>query len=139
MAKHLQLDIVTPEKITFSENVDSVSLPAAQGEMGVLPDHMPYVTELKAGELRYTKDGKSELLAISGGFAELHGNKVVVLAETAELAAEIDLKRVEMKVDEKAKALKDHKLNPVEMDTLRANMLKELVRMKVAEKMRKRA
>jgi F-type H+-transporting ATPase subunit epsilon len=138
MAKTLHLDIVTPEKPTASLDVEEVSLPAAEGEMGVLPGHMPYVTALRAGELRYHKDGKVELLAISGGFAEVRGDSVLVLAETAEMAAEIDVKRAEAKITEKSQAIKAQAMNPADIDRMRAELLKEIVRMKVADKAGKR-
>lgn len=138
MAKHLQLDIVTPEKVTFSDAVESVSLPAWEGEMGVLPGHMPFVAALKAGELRYVAEGKTHLLAISGGFAEVGEGKVVVLAETAEMAEEIDQKRAELKMAERSGEIKSRKMTGDELEAIRANLMKEIVRLKVADKMRKR-
>ena len=137
MAKTLHLDIVTPEKPTTSAEVDEVTLPASEGEMGVLPGHMPYVTALRAGELRYNKDGKTELLAISGGFAEVSGDKVLVLAETAEIAAEIDVRRAEQKVHQKSEAIKGATMSPAEIDRMRADLVKDMVRMKVAAKGKK--
>ena len=138
MAKTLHLDIVTPEKPTTSLDVEEVTLPAAEGEMGVLPGHMPYVTSLKPGELRYHKDGKVELLAISGGFAEVRGDAVLVLAETAEMAAEIDVKRAENKIREASQAIKAQSMEQVDVDKMRAEMMMEIVRLRVGNKAGKR-
>jgi F-type H+-transporting ATPase subunit epsilon len=86
----LQLDIVTPEKKIFSDTVDNVYLPGADGEMGILPQHAGLVTALKPGELRYLHNGKVERLAIGSGFAEVSQSKVVVLTDMALGEAEID-------------------------------------------------
>jgi F-type H+-transporting ATPase subunit epsilon len=86
----LQLDIVTPEKKIFSDTVDNVYLPGADGEMGILPQHAGLVTALKPGELRYLHDGTVERLAIGSGFAEVSQSKVVVLTDMALGEAEID-------------------------------------------------
>lgn len=86
----LQLDIVTPEKKIFSDTVDNVYLPGADGEMGILPQHAGLVTALKPGELSYLHNGKVERLAIGSGFAEVSQSKVVVLTDMALGEAEID-------------------------------------------------
>jgi len=86
----LQLDIVTPEKKIFSDTVDNVYLPGADGEMGILPQHAGLVTALRPGELRYLHNGKVEKLAIGSGFAEITQTKVVVLTDMALGEAEID-------------------------------------------------
>jgi F-type H+-transporting ATPase subunit epsilon len=87
----LQLDIVTPEKTVFSDAVDYVYLPGADGEIGVLPMHAGLVTALKPGELRYMHEGKVVTLAIGSGFAEVTQTKVVVLTDMALGEAEIDV------------------------------------------------
>ena len=132
--KEIQLEIVTPEKITFSEPVSSVTVPGAEGEIGVLPGHMPLVTLMGAGELRYAKGGKTEHLAISGGFAQIQPTKVVVLAETAELATEIDTARAEAKIAEKKGQLSAAQLDVEQAARIQASLMKELVRMKVASR-----
>ena len=86
----LQLDIVTPEKKVFSDSVDNVYLPGADGEIGVLPMHAGLVTALKPGELRYLHNGQVVTLAIGSGFAEITQSKVVVLTDMALGEAEID-------------------------------------------------
>ncbi len=86
----LQLDIVTPEKKVFSDAVDHVYLPGADGEIGVLPMHAGLVTALKPGELRYLHNGKEVKLAVGSGFAEVTQTKVVVLTDMALGEEEID-------------------------------------------------
>jgi F-type H+-transporting ATPase subunit epsilon len=87
----LQLDIVTPEKKVFSDTVENVYLPGADGEIGVLPMHAGLVTGLKPGELRYLHNGQVTTLAIGSGFAEITQTKVVVLTDMALGEAEIDI------------------------------------------------
>lgn len=87
----LHLDIVTPEKKVFSDSVDNVYLPGADGEIGVLPMHAGLVTALKPGELRYLHNGQVVTLAIGSGFAEVTQTKVVVLTDMALGEAEIDV------------------------------------------------
>lgn len=91
----LQLDIVTPEKRVFSEQVDSVTLPGSEGELGILPNHIPLVTALRPGELTYSKSGKSDNFAVGTGFVEVTGQRVSVLTDMAMGEAEIDEKSVE--------------------------------------------
>lgn len=98
----LHLEIVTPEKKIFSDSVDNVYLPGADGEMGILPEHAGLVTALKAGELRYQKNGVTATLAIGSGFAEVDQKKVIVLTDSAlgedeidEAATEAAMKRAE--------------------------------------------
>jgi F-type H+-transporting ATPase subunit epsilon len=101
----LHLEIVTPEKKIFSDSVDNVYLPGADGEMGILPEHAGLVTALKAGELRYLHNGKTITLAIGSGFAEVDQKKVIVLTDSAlgedeidEAATEAAMKRAEEKL-----------------------------------------
>ena len=100
----LKLEIVTPEKRVLEAEVDSVSVPTASGEAGILPNHAPLISALKPGVLSYTTRGSTEKLAISGGFVEVNSNKVAVLADTAETGAEIDVDaaRAEREAAEKA-------------------------------------
>jgi len=98
------LEIVTPYAKVLSEQVDEVRLPGAQGELGILFDHAPLLTSLHAGELGYSVKGKpEEILCVSWGFAEVLGDRVTVLVETAEIAHEIDLARAK-KAAEQAEA-----------------------------------
>ena len=89
----IHLDVVTPERLVFSEVVDEVILPGSEGYLGVRPGHVPLMLGLGVGELSWRRGNRDDHLAISMGYAEIMGNKVVVLAETAERAEEIDTER----------------------------------------------
>lgn len=91
----MRLEIVTAERLVYSEEVSSVVAPGFDGELGILPHHAPLLTLLKPGELRIRKDGQETLMAVTGGFMEVLDNKVVVLADAAERDSEIDLARAE--------------------------------------------
>jgi F-type H+-transporting ATPase subunit epsilon len=92
----LSVEIVTGERVVFTEdNVDMVVAPGADGSLGILPHHAPLVTLLDNGELRITKGGEEQSLVVFGGFMEVTGDKVIVLADTAERAEEIDISRAE--------------------------------------------
>ena len=135
MAKTLHLDIVTPDGSAFSGDVETVVVPAWEGLLGVLPRHAPLMAALTAGELRYRQEGKEQRLAISGGFAQIDPHKVVVLADTAELAHQIDEVRAKARLEQKQQALKGVALiDEAQVLAMQASLLKELVRIKVAEK-----
>jgi F-type H+-transporting ATPase subunit epsilon len=101
----LKLEIVTPEKKVFDETVDSVTVPTASGEAGILPNHAPLISALKPGILSYTLKGTTERLAVSGGFVEVSSNSVSVLTDSAEMAAEIDADAARSERDAAEKAL----------------------------------
>ena len=86
----LKLEIVTPEKKVFDDSVDSVTVPTASGEAGILPNHAPLVSALKPGILSYSIKGSVDRLAVSGGFVEVSSNRVSVLTDSAQTADEID-------------------------------------------------
>ncbi len=92
----IKFEIVTPERVVLKEEISQVTVPTKEGEITVLPKHMPIVATLKTGVIELvTKGGKAEIMSISGGFIEVLRNKVVILADTAERAEEIDLARAE--------------------------------------------
>ena len=91
----LTLEIVTPEARVYSDTIDSVVIPTVEGEVGILPGHIPLLTQIEHGELRVSKGTATELLAVSGGFAEVGGDVVRVLAEQAITESKIDEKAVE--------------------------------------------
>ncbi|MCX6945979.1 MAG: ATP synthase F1 subunit epsilon [Verrucomicrobiota bacterium] len=91
----LTLEIVTPEARVYSDTIDTVVLPTSSGEVGILPGHIPLLTQIANGELRVTKNGQTLWLAVSGGFAEVEGDKVRVLAEHAITEEKIDVNAVE--------------------------------------------
>lgn len=103
----LALEIVTPEAKVFADTIDSVVIPTSSGEIGVLPGHIPLLTQVNDGELRVTQGASVQLLAVSGGFAQIEGDRVRVLAEHAiteekidEHAVEAALKRAEQQLHE---------------------------------------
>lgn len=113
----LQLDIVTPEKKVFSDTVDNVYLPGADGEIGVLPMHAGLVTALKAGELRYLHKGQVVTMAIGSGFAEVTQTKVIVLTDMALGEAEIDEQSAEAAIKRAQEKLAnvDHSMDAEEV------------------------
>ena len=87
----LRLEIVTPERRVLDAEVDSVTVPTASGEAGILPNHAPLISALKPGILTYTQKASSDKFAVSSGFVEVNADKVSVMVDTAEAAGEIDL------------------------------------------------
>ncbi len=94
----MRLEIVTAERTVYSEDVDMLLAPGIDGQLGILPNHAPLLTALQPGEIRVDKDGDESYMAVSGGFLEVLGNRVTILADTAERAEEIDIERAEAAV-----------------------------------------
>jgi F-type H+-transporting ATPase subunit epsilon len=136
MSRTFKLEIVTPDGNTFSGEVESCVLPGVEGLFGVLPGHAPFMTVLGPGEAKFVAAGKTEHLALSGGFAQVNPLKVTVLAETAELASQIDFEKAKAKADSKGEQLKTTKLSIDQAAMIQASLIKELIRMKVAGKHR---
>ena len=118
----IQLEIVTPEKKIFSDEVDGVVIPGIEGEMGVLPQHAPLVTTLAPGELAYTKNSQQEELAIGQGFVEVTATKVSVLTDMAVSDDEIDEAAVEEALERAQKSL-DEKLTDEEVAATQAAIM----------------
>lgn len=95
MSQKLILCVVTPEKQLVAEEVDQVNAPGTEGDLGILYDHAPILTNLRSGQLSYEIDGKTIALVVSGGYLEVTDNRVTVLAETGEFLHEIDRERAE--------------------------------------------
>src|SRR5205823_15124972 len=106
MAATLKLEIVTPEKTAYSEDVEMVTLPGSEGELGVYPNHVPLLTTLNPGELRVLKGGKETFLAIGEGFVEVTGSAVSVLTDMALEPAVIDESAAEAAVARAQPAIK---------------------------------
>ncbi len=136
MAK-IRFEIVTAEQVVYSDEVDVVIAPGIEGELAILPHHAPLMTMLQTGELRVRKEGEEASIFVSGGFLEVRRDKVIVLADIAERAEKIDIARAE---EAKRRAEEGLKLRPAEVDKARAEaaLLRSLVRLKVAERKRKR-
>ncbi|MDR1726680.1 MAG: F0F1 ATP synthase subunit epsilon [Acidobacteriota bacterium] len=95
LPEKIHLEIVTPDKQVYSGNVESILVPAQTGYMGILPGHAPLLAELGIGDIEFTADGVTECVACSWGFIEVLPDRVVLLAQEAELSSDIDLKRAE--------------------------------------------
>jgi F-type H+-transporting ATPase subunit epsilon len=131
----LLLEIVTPERLAYSDTVDAVNLPGVEGELGVLPHHAPLVTMLGVGELRIRKGGAEESFAIVGGFLQVRPDRVVVMAETADLASEIDLEKAQEARREAERTLEGTApTDAVDLAAARAQLQQALLRIRVAER-----
>lgn len=133
----IKFKIVTPERTVSEIEVDQVTLPVLDGQVTILPGHRSYIAALKAGEIMAKVDGKEILLVTSGGFIEFADNSLVVLADTAEAASEIDLDRAEQ-ARKRAEQIKNEKASMSEMEYARvaAAIEKEAARVRVARKHR---
>lgn len=132
----LNLEIVTPERLAYSGSVDGVQLPGSEGELGVLPHHAPLIASLGAGELRIRTGGTEESFAVFGGFVQVLPDKVVVMAESADLASEIDLERANEARREAERALSDGTHDGADLAAARGILRRELIRIRVAERRR---
>ena len=131
----LLLEIVTPERLAYSDTVDAVNLPGIDGELGVLPHHAPLVSMLGVGELRIRKGGSEESFAIVGGFLQVRPDRVVVMAETADMASEIDLEKAQQARREAERALEGGaRTDAVDLSAARAQLQQALLRIRVAER-----
>jgi len=134
----IRLDIVTVERAVYSDDVDMVIAPGVEGELGILPHHTPLMTTLQAGELRIRKGQEEISLAISGGFLEIRPDKVVVLADSAERADEIDISRAEEAKRRAQKRLAEKRIPGVDDARVEAALRRSLARLKVVETVRRR-
>ena len=134
----MRLDIVTAERLVYSEDVDIVVAPGIEGELGILPHHAPLMTTLKEGELLARKGGEEFYLAISGGFLEVRPDRIIVLADAAERSEEIDLPRAE-EAKSRAEERLSHPTTEVDMAQAEAALRRSLIRLKVGARRRRRA
>jgi len=135
MAEKIKFKIVTPEKTVYEDSIDQVTLPTQEGEITVLPNHIPLISVLLPGELVIKKDNEEVDMAVSGGMVEVRKNEITILADTAERAEEIDLARAE-EARERAEKLKDEKIrmDETEYAAVASLMERNLARIKVARK-----
>ncbi len=132
----ISLKIVTPERVVYEDTVDSVTLMTESGEITVLPNHVPLVTNLRAGEIRLMKQGEVHHLVASTGFLEVRpGNQLIILADTAERAEELELEKIE-EAKERARRLltETRHVDDVAYANAAALMERELARHRVALK-----
>jgi len=128
----MQLEIVTPQKYIKEDALDVVSLESIEGSFGVLPGHMPILAQLKISPLYYIKGGQKEYVAVMGGFVRVLNDKITIVTEDAEKAAEIDILKVK-KEKEEAEAYLSKKAEISEMIKAEIALRRALVRLKVAE------
>ena len=129
----LQLEVVTPDKTVVSAQVDMAVCPGVMGEFGVLPHHVSLLSALKIGNLRYTEGGKQHNVFISGGFADVNNKVLTVLAESAELAEDIDTARAQA-AKERAEALIKARKDDQTVANAEAALSRAMARLKVAKK-----
>lgn len=134
----IKFEIVTIERVVYSDEVDVVVAPGTEGQLAILPSHVPLMTTLQPGELMVRKDGEESYMFVSGGFLEVMANKVTILADTAERADEIDAARAE---EAKKRAEQRLESKPPDLDSARAEaaLRRSMARLKVAERRRRRA
>jgi F-type H+-transporting ATPase subunit epsilon len=132
MDKALHLEIVTPDKMVLSQDVEYVGAPGYEGEFGVLPNHIPFLSALRIGNLYYKLAGKSHFVFISGGFADVSDNKVTILAESAEKAEEIDLERARKAKDRAEKRLAEQR-EKVDYARAQAALQRAMARLRARE------
>ncbi len=133
-----RLEIVTPERLVYSEDVDVLTVPTVQGEISILAKHVPLVSIISPGEIKIKKDGETEFMAITGGFVQVLPHNVIILADAAERAEEIDLDRA-MKARERAQKLMEEKRgDKISHAEAMAAFQRALVRIKVGQRKRKK-
>jgi len=135
--KTIKFEIVTPERVVLKEEVLQISVPTQSGEITILPDHIPLVSILRPGVIELKKvSGEVEVMSVSGGFVEVLKNKIVILADTAEIAVELDEARIE-EARKKAEEMKKWKdIDAVQFAEIDALIEKQLARSKAVKRWR---
>ena len=137
MPTHLQ--VIALDRVTYEDDVDVVVLPGIDGQLGVLPRHAPIVTALQAGEIQVRKAGDEVSIAVSGGFVQVSPEAVIVLADAAEHAEEIDVERAQTARDRAQERVTDRAaIADVDVARAEAALARSLVRLRVAEKVSRR-
>ncbi|HOW28351.1 MAG TPA: F0F1 ATP synthase subunit epsilon [Elusimicrobiota bacterium] len=138
MTKTLPLVIVTPEKSTLEDHVDSITLPAFEGQLGILPGHAPLLAQLQPGPVLIRKGDTVQTLAVSGGFVEVHEGRVAIFAETAEMAEEINEQRARQALERAREEIHQVKGHEEDLSQARASMERALARLKVLDGLRRK-
>jgi F-type H+-transporting ATPase subunit epsilon len=133
MADKINLEIVTPERLALREQVDEVTLPGLDGELGILPDHTPLISQLRTGILTYRQGGERRQMHVSGGFAEVLSDRVSVLSDIAERPEEIDVERARQSKERAEQRLLQQVSGTADIDFRRAQLKLEraLIRLQV--------
>jgi len=138
MADTFLLEIVTPDRLVVSEQVEMATAPGVEGEFGVLPGHTPFFSLLTFGEIGYRVGGEERFMAVSWGFAEVLPHRMTILVETAEMAEEIDISRAESAQQRAEERLASRDDSSVDLDRAQAAIKRSLVRLRVARKRSRR-
>jgi F-type H+-transporting ATPase subunit epsilon len=128
----IRLEVVTPDRLLLSEEVDEVTIPGSEGYLGILPGHLPLLTMLGTGVLSYRKGTQKVPFAVSGGFAEVLPDRVIVVADTVEKPEEIDVSRAKAAKDRAEKELAAGQ-NPIDVERAMGALLRATSRIQVAE------
>lgn len=136
MANKLRLEIITPEAKTYSEDVDMVTLPGIEGEMGIFPNHVPLLTQVVPGEVVVRQNGRDILLAVGEGFVEITGDHVAILTDMAMKADDINEAAAE-EARRRAEARLREKLTPDEVAATNAAMMRSLAQLQVKRRQKK--
>jgi F-type H+-transporting ATPase subunit epsilon len=131
----IHLEVITPERKVYEDDVDMVIAPGSEGYLGILPHHTPLLTALGPGEFRVKKGGVEEILAVFGGFMDVRGDRVVVLTEAAEPAEDIDAQRAQQARERAQEVLAQAgTLSAADEARARASLQRALVRIRVSER-----
>jgi F-type H+-transporting ATPase subunit epsilon len=135
----LHLEVITPERKVYEDDVDMVIAPGSEGYLGILPHHAPLLTALGPGEFRVQKGGVEEVLAVFGGFMDVRGDRVTVLTDAAEHLEEIDVQRAQEARERAQRAIQTGAMTAADEALARASLERALVRLRVSERRRRRS
>ena len=134
---NLLLEIITPEKVIYKDEVDEVVVPTVNGEIAILPNHISFLTQVNPGEMIVKKGTNQQYLAITGGFLEVQSNKISILAEHAIKAQDIEVARA-MEAKKRAEKVMSEKSTDNELRLAQAEMIKAILELKVATRHKRR-
>lgn len=135
----IRLEIVTAERVVYTEDVDIVLAPGVEGQLGILPHHAPLMTILQSGEILARRDNEEDIMAISGGFLEVRPDRVIILADSAERAEEIDEARAEAARERAEKRIRERgAVADLDMARVEASLRRAMARLSVLEKVKRR-
>jgi F-type H+-transporting ATPase subunit epsilon len=132
--KTIKVSVVTPDGPVYDSDVEMVITKAQSGELGILPGHIPMVAPLNIGAVRLKKDGKTEFIAVSGGFLEVRPDQVTILAQSAEIASEIDVERAVRAKERAEQRMNDQKLEHTDFRRAELALQRAINRLAVSER-----
>ena len=130
----LHLEIVTPEKVIISQDVDTVVAPGSEGEFGILPGHIPFLSGIVPGVVRFKFQGTTASMSVTTGFAEISADKVSILVDSAEKAGDIDIERAERAKERAEKRLAERDKEDIDFTRAQIALRRAITRIKVAKK-----